>query len=319
MSSIEAFPQEEALENHIDISYDNAEAYESMMQSLKVAHAAPVATRSLNMQDALRLNFDEITQFRLPESEYFQQKHPKRQIYIHHTASWGSGAGAINWWKQDHYYKKDANGAPVRDSRGRPVRDPNKPRMVGTFMCISGNRNHSSHTHHDGEMVQAFSSAHWAYHLGVKSANSKQLNQQSVGIELASWGQMQELQDGNFVPVQLYRQDESQIPQRYKSSSDKVVEYDTPHRDFRHYERYTPAQLDSLRKLLLYLCKTYDIPKTYHEDMFAFSQRALDGEPGIWTHVSVRPRNRFGKWDKWDCHPQPELINMLKSLKDLEI
>jgi len=36
-------------------------------------------------------------------------------------------------------------------------------------------------------------------------------------------------------------------------------------------------------------------------------QAALDGKAGIWTHVSYR-------YDKSDCHPQPELINMLKTL-----
>ena len=41
--------------------------------------------------------------------------------------------------------------------------------------------------------------------------------------------------------------------------------------------------------------------------MWDISDKALAGEAGVWTHVSFRT-------DKSDCHPQPELIQMLKSL-----
>jgi len=46
--------------------------------------------------------------------------------------------------------------------------------------------------------------------------------------------------------------------------------------------------------------------------MWDVSQRALSGEPGIWTHVSYRQ-----KPGKTDCHPQPELIEMLKTIASL--
>ena len=42
--------------------------------------------------------------------------------------------------------------------------------------------------------------------------------------------------------------------------------------------------------------------------MWEVSQDALCGKPGIYTHVSFRK-------DKSDCHPQKELIQMLKELK----
>jgi hypothetical protein len=40
---------------------------------------------------------------------------------------------------------------------------------------------------------------------------------------------------------------------------------------------------------------------------FELNKEALNGLPGIWTHVNVRN-------DKFDCSPQPELIAMIKSL-----
>lgn len=43
------------------------------------------------------------------------------------------------------------------------------------------------------------------------------------------------------------------------------------------------------------------------QNPFDVNKEALNGLPGIWTHVNVRA-------DKFDCSPQPELIAMLKSL-----
>ena len=37
------------------------------------------------------------------------------------------------------------------------------------------------------------------------------------------------------------------------------------------------------------------------------SKNAMNGVPGVWTHTSYRN-------DKSDCHPQKELIEMLKRL-----
>ena len=52
----------------------------------------------------------------------------------------------------------------------------------------------------------------------------------------------------------------------------------------------------------------YNIPLGYRGDkIWDVSEEALKGEVGVWTHVSDRP-------DKSDCHPQPELLEMLKSL-----
>jgi len=52
----------------------------------------------------------------------------------------------------------------------------------------------------------------------------------------------------------------------------------------------------------------YKIPLDYNPTMFDVSQEALSGKAGIWSHTSFRK-------DKSDIHPQPELIQMLKSLK----
>lgn len=146
-----------------------------------------------------------------------------------------------------------------------------------------------------GKIYQTFSSMYWAHHLGINlktfiendlepgGANIK-LNMNSIGIELDSWGGLKDAEKVN-----------------------DPVRYDGGYRGFEWFEAYTKEQIESLYKLLDYLCDRYGIPRGYNEDMWDVSKRALSGEAGIWSHTSYRP-------DKSDCHPQPTLIEMLKGL-----
>jgi hypothetical protein len=42
--------------------------------------------------------------------------------------------------------------------------------------------------------------------------------------------------------------------------------------------------------------------------MWNISKNALEGKSGIYSHTSVRT-------DVFDCHPQPELVRMLRELE----
>lgn len=66
------------------------------------------------------------------------------------------------------------------------------------------------------------------------------------------------------------------------------------------YEEYSFSWCEILKK-------KYTIPNTYQTDMWKLNTQAMNGTPGIWTHVSFRA-------DKSDCHPQLSLINLLKGL-----
>lgn len=84
--------------------------------------------------------------------------------------------------------------------------------------------------------------------------------------------------------------------------------YEKEFRGYRFYEKYTNAQIASLKELLVYWGKQYKISLKYKGNvMFECNKRALSGEGGVWAHASFRP-------DKSDVHPQPELIRMLESL-----
>ena len=89
--------------------------------------------------------------------------------------------------------------------------------------------------------------------------------------------------------------------------TNEVIALEKPFRGSKYYQKYIDKQLKSLQILLNYLCETYNIPKTYNSDMWDYSRSAINGSPGIFTHVSFRK-------DKSDCFPQEDLVEVLKKL-----
>jgi len=225
----------------------------------------------------MSLDVTKIKQVPLSESQYLKEEATKTQIVLHHTAGNSSGVGTIKMWNTD--------------DRGR----------IATCVCISG-KGQSKDTF-DGEICQAFSSKYWAYHLGIKGdvfkANgvpAKNLDKTSIGIEICSWGPLEKRGD------KFYNYVDREVP------ADQVTELATPYKGHKYYHRYTDAQIESVRQLLLYWKQLYNIDLTYNEaDMWTVSKRALKGENGVFTHNSYRK-------DKSDIHPCPRMIAMLKSL-----
>ena len=196
----------------------------------------------------------------LPDDQYYKDVYNKRQIVIHHTVSNGNAKNVINWWK-------------IQEEK------------IGTAFVID----------REGIIHKAFSSAHWAHHLGTKEKNNRILNKQSIGIELCCWGSLK------FKNEKYLSTTGVEIPK------DEVTTYEQPFRGVNYFQKYTEKQLESLKLLLQYLCETYKIPKTYIPEMWEISKSALRGDKGIFTHVSYRK-------DKSDCHPQKELVEVLKLL-----
>jgi hypothetical protein len=225
----------------------------------------------------MSLDVTKIKQVPLRESQYVKEEIKKTQIVLHHTAGNSSGVGTIKMWDTD--------------DRGR----------IATCVTISGKG--ASKDTYDGEICQAFSSRFWAYHLGVKGdvfrANGlpvKSLDKLSIGIEICSWGPLEKKGD------KFYNYVDREVP------ADQVTELETPYKGYKYYHRYTDAQIESTKNLLLYWRDTYGINLTYNEkDMWSVSKRALSGDNGVYTHNSYRK-------DKTDIHPCPRMIAMLKSL-----
>jgi N-acetyl-anhydromuramyl-L-alanine amidase AmpD len=215
----------------------------------------------------MKLDISKIKQARLKESQFFAELSLKTQIYLHHTAGGGNAEAVSRYW----------NGNTER---------------IATAFIIGA----------DGLIVQCFSSKHWAWHLGVGQKEFKaqgvpytNLNKTSVGIEVCNWGYLKE-KNGHF-----YNYVNARVP------DSMVTTLETPYKGYKHWYKYTDAQIESTRQLLVYLCETYDIPKDYRAEIFGLDVEAFKGTPGIYTHNSVRK-------DKSDIYPCPRMIEMLKNL-----
>jgi N-acetyl-anhydromuramyl-L-alanine amidase AmpD len=159
---------------------------------------------------------------------------------------------------------------------------------------------------HDGGIYQLFSSKYWGHHLGCKTSNNVALNKASIGIEIDSWGGLVR-HNRQWYPAKWDKKLKRNVAYTNVAPIQNVQVYDEKFRGFHAFEKYTNEQIEAVYKLLIYWKSRYKIPLTYNEDMWDVNRDALSGTPGVWTHVSFRE-------DKSDCHPQPELIAMLKSL-----
>jgi N-acetyl-anhydromuramyl-L-alanine amidase AmpD len=216
-----------------------------------------------------------------PTDQYMKVDTRKTQIYVHHTASSPNPYGVVDWWKTT-------------------------PERVSTSFVIAGKPSATETRWKDGDIIQLFSSANWGWHLGLTKAHlsrggrtsrtSTQLNSESIGIEICNWGQLRKTDKGfiNYAGGRVADAD--------------VCELTTPFKGFKYYQKYTTAQLDNTAELITFLGKRWNIPVQYQGDrIFDICPDALQGKSGVWTHNSVRP-------DKFDVFPQPEIIQMLKSL-----
>ncbi len=210
-----------------------------------------------------------------PTEQYYKVEHTKDQIVLHHTVSSVGVTGDLEWWRKTK-------------------------ERIATCIII----------HHNGKPFQCFSSKYWGHHLGVKwnifknrgftdyKIRNTNLNQRSIGVELDNAGGL------------IYRNGKWVSDFGTVIPKDRVQIYPDGFRGFFGFEKYTDAQIRTLDLLLTYWKqgKYHYIPFKYNDDIWDVNDRALAGNPGLFTHCSYRS-------DKSDCHPQPELIEMLECLE----
>jgi hypothetical protein len=215
-----------------------------------------------------------------PENQYVREPVDKKQITLHHTGSGKGADGDYQTWKS------------------------NKERIA--TCCI---------VDHLGNVAQCFPSMFWGFHLGVTNdqiakyrpkepLSSSALNAMCVALEIDCWGFLKKV-GGEW----------RSYPNNFGKSGPKTVIdekniqfYPNGFKGFEAFEKYTAAQIETTRQLLLYWSACYKIDITYKEDIWDVTSRAMTGENGLFTHNSYRK-------DKTDIHPQPEMIKMLQSLK----
>lgn len=163
------------------------------------------------------------------------------------------------------------------------------PEKVGTSYIIE----------RDGTIIEAFEPTKWAYALGVKGDDDF-IEKHSIGIELVAVGQVYpEGSEFAFYPLFPSKVGRKPIP-----ASD-VVTLDKPWRGFKHYQKYTDKQIESLIWLTKKLMEDFKIPlQANFKNFFEFNPDVAATNihtPGIWGHTTVRQ-------DKNDVVPYPEFL-----------
>ncbi len=210
---------------------------------------------------------DSIIQIDYDDSQYYKSTYEKNQIVLHHTVSNGSAQAVANYWES-------------------------KPDRVGTPIVIDKK----------GVIHQLFSSRYYAGHVGNVAKEMRDFSlpyrscsKNSIGVELVGLGG-------------LTKKEDKKLYDWYKREYEgEFVHYPDKYRGYEYFSKYPAEQIESLRRLLIYWCNRYDIPKTYNPDIWHVNRSALNGTSGIYTHTSFR-------YQKSDLHPQKELIEMLRNL-----
>jgi N-acetyl-anhydromuramyl-L-alanine amidase AmpD len=227
------------------------------------------------------LDLSRIEQYPFPEKKYFKTKYKKTQIVLHHTVSGPNISGDVNTWINSKY-------------------------RIGTCIIVA----------RDGTPYQLFSSRYWAYHLGT---GDHEQDKRSIGIEIDNWGGLKPgggLKSFCVAPyMRGFMYPKFTRPESfyayYGNKVDVPVQYyKDGYRGYNYYEKYTDEQIKTVGELLLFWRDRYKIPLAYNDKMWDVTSESKWGKPGVWSHTSFRT-------DKSDVHPQPELIQMLKTIQTL--
>lgn len=177
-----------------------------------------------------------------------------------------------------------------RDSRG----------AVATEFVIGGQSVKGNDRKYDGEVVQAFAAGGYGWHLGRNG--SQYMHTHSVGIEVCNFS---------------YLNDQNQTYAGVTADQGQIVTLAQPFKGKTRWHRYSDAQIESLRQLILHVANrdTIDVRKGLVEEVrdkgaagFEYNEDAYYGRiKGMWTHTNTRT-------DKSDMFPQQELLDMLLSL-----
>jgi len=203
-------------------------------------------------------------------------------FFLHHTAGWDNPFACVNSWN--------------KDKRGR----------VATQYVIGGTNVKGNGSKYDGVVVECFPNNYLGWHLG--KVGKFAISKMSGGVELNNFGYLTKKGDKYYTYVNTEVKPEFVCDLGYKF------------RGHQYWHAYSDKQIESLRLLILHLKDIYPkmdlvngLPKLLKEgvhpkDAFEFNLDAYNAKQfGLWTHTNVRK-------DKFDCFPQPELVEMLKNL-----
>lgn len=198
---------------------------------------------------------------RLPPSGYIAEEHEKNLVLLHFTAG-TSARSAYNTWM----------AAAAR---------------VATAYVLDV----------DGKIYELFDPSYWAYHLGVKGADSANHlhDKRSIGIEIVNPGPLKPNAAGEL--CWWYPGNRFETVWCKAEQEDRYVE--KAYRGFKHFAAYTEAQIQALSPLIQSLRERFPIPKR----LPAVAQRTVADPGGYFkTFTGVASHQNF-RADKFDVGP----------------
>lgn len=170
---------------------------------------------------------------------------------------------------------------------------------LATEFVIGGPSVKGDDFNYDGKVLQAFPEGGYGWHLGKNG--SQYMHEHSIGVEVCNFGY---IKGGKTYTGTV-------------ASESEIVTLSKPFRGYSQWHRYSNNQIESLRKLILFISERDNIDvraglvseiKAKGADGFEFNEDAYYGKiKGMWTHTNIRR-------DKFDMFPQQELLDMLVSL-----
>lgn len=162
--------------------------------------------------------------YRLPDTEYINQRVPKDLIVLHATASSTAGSVFGSWTS------------------------PGSGRVATAYVV-----------ERDGRVYEFFPPDRWAFHLGMKERNLGSYNdRRSIGIEIVNVGPLRPDPDGgetlNWWPNQ-FRQPWCRVEER-----GRYVEAEF--RGFKYFAAFTAEQREAVRRLVEMLEGEFGIPRS---------------------------------------------------------
>ena len=175
------------------------------------------------------------------------------------------------------------------DNRGR----------IATEFVMGGPSIHNNDFQYDGDIVRCLPDGAYAWHLGRNGLHEMHTN--SVGIEVCNFGY---LKDGRTYAGSTVHENH-------------IVELDKKFKGYKFWHKYSDAQIESLRKLILFIADrdNIDVRKGLPElikqkgaEAFEWNEDAYYGRiKGLWSHSNTNK-------GKSDMFPQENLLTMLTEL-----
>jgi len=261
-------------------------------------NAMGLATTDISESQPKPSGILEIKKQFLPNGEFFAGPTKKDWVFLHHTAGWENPYNTISAW--------------ARDTRG----------AISTEFVLGGPKITDGNNAFDGELVQAFPTGGYGWHLGT---GNNVMHRNSVGIEVCNFGFLTlggywkwnvTTKRNEWIKLKsdrLY----TYVGTEINPSSSQVVTLAKEFRGHKTWHRYSDSQIEVLKNWILFIANRDNIdvrkglPELIRQNGAAafdfFDVNYVERNKGLWSHTNVRK-------DKVDMFPQQELIDMLLSL-----